>query len=614
MISEKDIKPKADVFFESSYEVANKVGGIYTVVRSKIPSMLKYYGENYFLIGFYNQSNARYEFIQTKTPPEFKEIFSALQKQGIKCFYGEWATPDKPKTILIDIGQFKHKVNEIKSRLWEWYGIDSIESNWWFDEPVCWSWAVGVLLEQIVKSKNFKGKKIVSQFHEWMSGIGLLYLKHQKAKIGTVFTTHATMLGRTMASCNKNFQSMIYESLRKGYALPEREEYKYRVQAKHQTEVNCAKYADAFTTVSEVTGNEAHYILGKKPDVLLPNGLTLDKYPSMEELAIKHIEHKKEIIKFLKAYFLPYYKINTEDPRLLFLSGRYEFTNKGIHFYINALAMLNEQLKKEKSNIDVFAFIFVPADIVSEKEEVVISVEKINAIENDIEQMYDEFKETLLDIFCQTKLDEIDKEIKEFLIQTKMDNLKKQAIAFRRPDETPPLCAFNLRNPNEDPILESLKSHNLLNREEDRVKVIFYPAYLSSTDSRLLSMDYDEIVSGCSCGVFPSLYEPWGYTPVEAGALGLASVTTNFSGYGKYLSRTRKQKGGIYVLDCNNKSEENISADLYKLLLNFIKMPKKEWVGQKYIAKKLVQNVDWKILSKNYITAHNFAYNKVFKK
>ncbi|MCK5177213.1 MAG: glycogen/starch synthase, partial [Candidatus Aenigmarchaeota archaeon] len=507
MISDKKIQPKADVFFEVSYEVANKVGGIYTVIKSKIPSMVKYYGQNYFLIGFYNQNNARYEFIQTETPPEFKTIVDNLLKLGIKCFYGRWATPDEPKILLLDIENFKHKLNEIKTKLWDWYGIDSIQSDWWFDEPVCWSWATGLLLEEVAKSKAFKSKKIVSQFHEWMSGVALLYLKHQKIKIGSVFTTHATMLGRTMASMDKNFQTKIYEELKQHNSLPKKEEYKYRVQSKHQTEVNCAKYADAFTTVSEVTGDESQYILGKKPDVLLPNGLTLDAYPSMEEIAIKHTEYKKEIIRFLKAYFLPYYRINTDDPRILFLSGRYEFTNKGIHFYINALGKLNEQLKKEKSNKDVFAFLFVPADIVSEKEEVITGVGKINIIENDIEQLYDEFKETLLDIFCETDSNEIDREIKEFLLNVKIKTLKKQAIAFKRPYGTPPLCAFNLRNADGDPIMRSLRYNGLLNRKEDRVKIIFYPAYLSSTD-RLLSMDYDEIVTGCSCGIFPSLYEP----------------------------------------------------------------------------------------------------------
>ena len=208
-VSAKEIIPKADVFFETSYEVANKVGGIYTVVKSKVPSMVKYYKDNYFLIGFYNQNNARYEFIQTKTPPEFKGAFYSLAKLGIKCFYGEWAMPEKPKTILLDVEDFKPHLNEVKSHLWEWYGIDSIESDWWFDDPVCWSWAVGLLLEEIAKSKAFGAKKIVAQFHEWMSGVGLLYLKHQKAKIGTVFTTHATMLGRTMSSCDKSFQSKV---------------------------------------------------------------------------------------------------------------------------------------------------------------------------------------------------------------------------------------------------------------------------------------------------------------------------------------------------------------------------------------------------------------------
>ena len=285
------MEKKADILFEVSWEVCNKVGGIYTVVKSKAARMVERYGNNYFMVGPYFASKAIAEF-QEEMPNDFcKAPFEELKKAGIICHFGKWLSEGAPLVILIDFVNYRYRINEIKRELWDWYKIDSLRAAPDYDEPVVWAYAVGMLIEKL--SSCYSDKKIVAHFHEWLSGSGLLYLKKKNVKIATVFTTHATILGRTLASSSVDLYN-VWNKIN-----PDQEVYKYNVEAKHLVEKNSAAFADIFTTVSEITGMEASYLLKKKPDALLPNGLDISKFPTFEELVIKHKLQRDRIREFM---------------------------------------------------------------------------------------------------------------------------------------------------------------------------------------------------------------------------------------------------------------------------------------------------------------------------
>ncbi|MCM2325910.1 MAG: glycogen synthase, partial [Candidatus Woesearchaeota archaeon] len=375
----------ADYFFEISWEVCNKVGGIYTVITSKVQQMLQAYKFNYYTIGpFFPGKNTAGEF-QQKEPPEFlKNAFEELHRMGITCIYGTWLTDGEPSTILIDYSGYKYKINDIKKEYWDMFKIDSLHSQFHdYDEPMLWSTCVGVLLEKI--KIQLGEKKIAAQTHEWLAGGALLYIKSRKIRIGTIFTTHATMLGRTLAA--NDFD--LYDKLDK--INPEEMAYKYGIPEKFLTERACAQNSDVFTTVSEITGMEATAFFGRKPDVLLFNGIDTHVFPTFDEASIQHKALKEKLKKFLMFYFFPYYQFDLDETLIFFLAGRYEFKNKGIDMYIDALAKLNEELKKAGSPRTVVAFIWVPAGIKEIKPELIES-------RSYFEDMYDSIHDLLEDV------------------------------------------------------------------------------------------------------------------------------------------------------------------------------------------------------------------------
>ncbi len=384
------MKTEADYFFEVSWEACNKVGGIYTVITSKVQQMLDYYKFNYYVIGPYFPGKQISDKFQQMTPPDFlKDAFEQLHSLGINCYFGSWLIDGEPSIILIDFSGYKNNINHLKSEWWENFHIDSLNTEYHdFDEPMLWSACSGLLLEKI--RQNLPDKKIVAQFHEWLSGAGLLHLKKNNVKIATVFTTHATMLGRTLATNDVNLYGQLEE------LNPEQEAYRYGMQAKFFTEKVCAHQADAFTTVSEITGIEATHLLGKKPDVLLPNGLDTRLFPTFDDASIRHKLLKGKIKRFLMYYFFPYYSFDLDNTLIYFLAGRYEYKNKGLDIYIEALAKLNEMLKKNKGSKNVAAFIWVPTTTKEIKPELMENRTFFEDIEDSIEDLNDELKNRVI--------------------------------------------------------------------------------------------------------------------------------------------------------------------------------------------------------------------------
>ncbi|MBW2980614.1 glycogen synthase [Candidatus Woesearchaeota archaeon] len=592
------MEAKADYLFEASWEVCNKVGGIYTVVSSKASQMVNIYKEKFFTVGPYFHEKAILEFQPSVVPEKFKKVFSALRKEGINSYYGKWLIKGKPNAILLDCSKFAERYKDkIKAELWEDHKIDSMNSGPHFEDPAVWSTAVGKLLEGL--STVLKGR-IVGQFHEWLCGGAILHLKKNKIKIPSVFTTHATTLGRALSAANQDLYGML------GKMNPDDEARNHGVIDIYGLEKAAAQNVDVFTTVSEITGMESEHILGRKPDLLVPNGLDFDKLPNLEEIPIKHKDYKAKMKEFIRAFFFPYYSFDDEETLFYYISGRYEFRNKGLDITIRALAKLNERLKKEKSKRTIVVFLLIPADVKTINLEVLENKSLFEDVQDAIDEALPDVRKHIIDSFVHRKLPTQTKLFDEdFLI-----DFRKSMISFKKRG-TPPICTHELRDEN-DIILKTLRENNLINNSDDKVKVVFYPGYLSASD-RLLDMDYYPAIWGCHLGIFPSYYEPWGYTPLESAAHGVPAITSDLAGFGRFVLRKQQPETGLFVIKRYNNSDEKAVNQLTDTFYWYSTLPKKERIAQKVKAEHFAPLLDWGHLVDNYIKAHNLAVDKLKK-
>lgn len=588
-------RAKADVLFELSWEVCNKVGGIYTVLMSKTALMKEYYKE-YITIGPYIKQTASYAFEPKEPPQAFHNTFEILKSQGIICHYGTWQIKGYPNTILIDFSNILNKSNELKAWCWNNFNIDSLNSGFDFDEPLVFSYACSLLIQSL-KTNVFSAQKVISHHHEWMTGLALLFLKQNNIPIKTIFTTHATMLARAIAS-----KDDIYQRLEQ--IDPQKQAYAIGVQDKFLTEKACAHTADVFTTVSQITSLECEKLLGKKPDVLLLNGLDMGRFPTLEETTLKHIKSKDKIKEFLSYHFYPYYRdFDIENNLLIGIFGRYEFKNKGIDVFIDALGKLNQKLKQEQSKTTITAFIWVPNQTHGVKKELLENKNYYGHIKDYVKMHENDILKKIMHDFITNNQNQ-NLFTKEFL-----SNIKRDVMHFTRIG-LPPILTHNLSNENTDPTIQKIRQNNLLNHPEDKVKIILYPCYLDGNDS-LLNLSYYDALAGLHLAVFPSYYEPWGYTPLEAAAMGVSTITTDVSGFGRFITQSLpKENQGIYILNRFKQNYEQITTSLMHMIHNFSRLDHAKRVQNKINAKQLSHLADWRHLITNYITAHNMALEK----
>ncbi|MGM0439352.1 MAG: glycogen/starch synthase [Patescibacteria group bacterium] len=588
-------KPKSDYLFEVSFEICNKVGGIYRVLESKAANMVDKYGDNYYLIGPYNLENSKGEFKQQAPSDQLKKVFDELEEEGIQCYFGRWMVKGRPKTILIDFEGYYPQKNEIKKKLWENYGVDSLNAGDTFERPTIWSWASGKLIEKIREKEIGGNEKVVAHFHEWLSGAGLLYLK-ENSNISTVFTTHATSLGRALAYNDVNFYTKFNQ------IDPSQASYDRNVHSKHQLEKKTAQHADVFTTVSEITGLETEKFLGRKPDIILPNGLNLDKFLTFEEIVIKHRLQRRRLREFTISHFFPYYKFDIENTLFYFIIGRNEYKAKGVDVFIKSLSELNERLKKDDDNDKtIVAYFWIPSNVRSVKRELVENKEFFNDVKDSLNDAMPQVEERILYDLIHDK--EITKE--NIISENYLFEIEKKMLRLNRKSENPPISTHEIEN-GEDRILNTLKEHGLTNKEEDPVKVVYYPIYLTGHDG-LSNLSYQEALEACHLGVFPSFYEPWGYTPLEAAALGVASVTTDLAGFGRYRQTLKEKPGkeGVYVLERYKQSDSRVVNDLAEFMHKFSQFNRQGRVDNKIEARKIASKADWDDFVENYIEAHN---------
>ena len=347
---------------------------------------------------------------------------------------------------------------------------------------------------------------------------------------------------------------------------------------------------------------EAEQFLGRKPEILLPNGLDIEKFLTLEEVVDKHRIQRERLKEFLLYYFFPYYTFDLKNVLFYFIVGRNEFRAKGADIFIKSLGKLNKKLIKDKSKKTIVAFFWMPTGTKGVKPEILKNKEYFQDIKDSLEDISKETERKILSTISSGKnITEKTLFEKTFLLETKRKLMKLKA------DGLPPLCTHDLINPN-DPTIEAFHEASLDNKKSDKVKVIFYPIYLTGHDS-LSNLNYHESIQSSHLGIFPSFYEPWGYTPLEAAVLGVGSVTTDLAGFGKFCQNIEKNKNypGIFILERLNKTDESVVKSLTEFLYRFSKFNREDRMKNRIQARKIASISDWKIFIKNYILAHNKA-------
>jgi len=594
------VTAKARTVFECSWEVCNKVGGIYTVVSSKAVHMLKYYKE-YFLVGPYFKERAEPEFQEEDPPKELKNIFYELSAEtGIVCHYGYWLIEGEPKVILLEFDSIKYRTNYLKNYFWENFQVESLYSSWEFEEPMLWSYAIGLLIDKYQKKTG--KQSIVAHFHEWLSGFGLLHLKIANPLVKTIFTTHATMLGRSLASRGID----IYSNLNEINSYDEAR--RVGIIDKFTAEKACAQNAHIFTTVSEITGKEAEHILGRKPEVLVLNGFNADDFPTIEETSMMHIKSRKKLRDYLTYHFFPYYPMDLKHNLIFSTFGRPEIKNKGTDILIKALGKLNRDLKENPiRNRTISVFLWPLQDNNGPKMDILKDKNYFKHIKDAIEQNSDTiFEDILYDVMYNRKINVDTSLNQKFLL-----NMRKSRFSLKR-QGNPTLCSYNIGDEFGNEIIQMLLAEGLDNSKDNPVKVILYPTNLSSNDL-LLNLDLYEAIAGCHFTILPSYYEPWGYTPLESIAVGVPTVTTNLSGFGKFMEKKIKKgdkSEGVFILERHQKTEQESIKKLFQIMKQFASLKHTERVKNKINAKQLSFTADWKFLVENYINAHNISLEK----
>lgn len=601
--SEPEVLKKA-YLIEAAWEVCNQVGGIYTVIRSKIPAMMSQWKNRYCLIGpmVGQDINAEFDPIEDYNDMIGKAVL-AMRKEGWTVEYGTWLVTGRPKVVLFKVEDIKPKVNELKAKLYSENGIEIHEDNLQ-EQVLCFSALTKIFLTHVLQNIGKKDVKIIGHFHEWMSCLPILSIKKEKLPIKTVFTTHATALGRYLAMNDENFYSNLPE-----YEW-ERCAKEYNILPIARIERFCGQSADVLTTVSDVTARECKYFFGRNPDVVTPNGLNIERFVAYHEVQNLHQEYKSEIHEFVMGHFFQSSPFDLDNVIYFFTSGRYEFRNKGFDVTLEALKLLNQKMKKAKMEETVVMFFITKKPTWSINPVVLESRGVMEEVRKNCESVQAQIGDHLFYAAASEKenfrLPDLNKFVDDYL------KLKyRRVLQSWKSDSWPIVVTHNLVDDQNDQILSYIRENELVNNPLDKVKVVYHPDFIDSTNP-LFGIDYGEFVRGCHLGVFPSHYEPWGYTPLECLARGVPAITSDLAGFGNYLDRNFEEieESGGYVLKRYKRKPETVVKDLAKMMFDFIKKTRRERMVQRNKAEDLSENFDWSQLVQYYNLAYTMSIQR----
>lgn len=549
-MAKKNSEPK--FVFESSWEVCNKVGGIYTVLSTRAKTLQEQMPGRVHFIGP--------DFWAGKKNPLFRETKTLLsgwreyasKEYGLSVRVGRWQIPGEPVAILVDFKPFFDSRDEIFKWAWDNYKVNSLNAYGDYDECMMFSWAAGKVVESFFKYHNLSAKdNVIFQAHEWQTCLAALYINKYVPEVATIFTTHATTIGRSIAGNSKP----LYDHLSNYNGDQMADEL--NVQAKHSVEKQAAWNVDCFTTVSDITAKECEALLDKSVDEVLVNGFEDDFVPSPVP-TFNTLRHRARASMLRVASTLLGTKL-AEDTLIVSIGGRYEYSNKGINVFVDAVNRLryNQELDRE-----VLAFVMVPAWIKGPRQ----------------------------DLIDAMKVGSRNKEV-----------------------HGDPRVTHELYEPENDKVLGQLNWLNFYNSPSDKVKLVFVPCYLDGNDG-IFNLNYYELLIGVDITVFPSYYEPWGYTPLESVAFHVPCVTTDLAGFGIWANEVKggasQIEDGVKTIHRSDYNFNEVSDSIVDTLIKFSKMEKKQVTQVRRNAAKIAEKALWRHFIKYYYRAYDKALGK----
>ncbi len=589
-----------DIFLiETAWEVCNQVGGIYTVIRSKVPAMTRQWGDNYCLLGPLMNKNIGAEFddIHERTGPLGKAV-ARMEAEGHKIKFGTWLVTGRPRAVLFDIKAMTQDSERIRQRLESEHGIHINPEDELQNQVIALAELSTIFQKFLAEELDKDNRTLIAHHHEWMAALPILDLKKSGLPVKTIFTTHATAIGRYVAMNDEHFYSKL-----SSYEWENEARY-YNILAVGEIERYVAQSCDVLTTVSEVTARECKQFYGRVPDVITPNGLNIKRFVAFHEVQNLHGKYKDIIHQFVMGHFFNSSPFDLDKTLYFFTSGRYEFRNKGFDITLEALELLNEMMKEAKMDMTVVMFFITKRPTWSINPEVMQSRGVMEEIRKTTESIQKQVGERLFQAAAESmtdfKLPDLNVMVDDYL------RLKyRRILQSWKSDKWPIVTTHNLVDDINDEILQYVRRNELVNSPKDKVKVVYHPDFIDST-SPLFGIDYGEFVRGCHLGIFPSFYEPWGYTPLESIARGVPTITSDFSGFGDYINAHMDdhEDYGVYVLKRYRKKPEVAARDLANMMFRFIKLTRRNRMVQRNRAEDLSEHFDWGSLVEYYNKAY----------
>lgn len=541
---------KPDYIFESSWEVCNKVGGIYTVLSTRANTLQTELKDRIIFIGpdVWHEKKCPYFIEDATLLTDWKKKTAT---EGLNIRIGRWDIPGKPISVLVDFLPYFEKKNEIYGWLWEQYQVDSLHAYGDYDEASMFSYAAGLVVESYYNFYLNDKDNVIYHGNEWMTGLGLLYVNNRLPQIATIFTTHATSIGRSIAGNMKPLYDYLFAYNGDQMAM------ELNMQSKHSIEKQTALNVDCFTTVSDITAKECLELIDKPVDCVLPNGFEDSFVPaSAATFSRKRKLARKKLLEVANALLG---EDLDDDTLIISTSGRYEFRNKGVDVYIESMNRLlrDKELKKK-----VVAFIEVPGWV------------------------------------GEPRVD----------LKERLESGKK----FDTPLDVPQVTHW-LHEMSHDNVLGMMKYYDMHNRKDDMVKVIFLPCYLDGKDG-ILNMTYYDIVLGNDLCIYPSYYEPWGYTPLEAVAFKVPCITTDLAGFGQWVNSELGHYGeiseGVKVIHRTDYNYSEVADTIKDTVAQFSNFNKKQIDEARRNAGAIAKKALWSEFIKYYYEAYDKALSK----
>lgn len=599
---EEDLPIEDLLLFEISWEVTNKVGGIYTVIQTKAKITVDEWGENYFMMGPYYEQNVRTQVEICDPPlPALRKAMDRLQSQGCQVHFGRWLIEGSPYVLLFDIGSAAWNLDRWKGEFWDACNVGipfhDREANDALLFGSLTAWFLKELTDQFQDKPN-----VIAHFHEWQAGPGLILSRFRQLPVATIFTTHATLLGRYLCAANVDFYNKLDQ-----FDI-DREAGERQIYHRYCMERASAHCAHVFTTVSQITGIEAEHMLKRKADVITPNGLNIKKFSAMHEFQNLHSLYKSRIQEFVRGHFYGHLDFNLDKTLFFFIAGRYEYSNKGADIFLEALSRLNFLLRVHRSDVTVVVFFIMPTKTNNFNVETLKGQAVRKQLWDTAHSVKEKFGKKLYEALLRGEIPDLNK-----ILDRDDVTIMKRAIFSTQRQSLPPITTHNMVDDSTDPILSTVRRIGLFNSRTDRVKVIVHPEFLSST-SPLLPLDYEEFVRGCHLGVFPSYYEPWGYTPAECTVMGIPSVSTNLSGFGCFMQEHVADPAayGSYIVDRRFRAPDESCNQLTQILYSFCQQSRRQRIIQRNRTERLSDLLDWRYLGRFYMHGRHLALCRMF--